>query len=91
MRISLTTNLIEFPSGAALQIEKDRMRTKPKGKDVSDELLTLARFYINMNNITDKAVLDTKAVADTALDFIEEVCTLIGYKESGEPSTPLTA
>lgn len=84
--------MIEFPSGAALQIEKDRMRTKPKGKGKGEALLGLAHSYIRLNNITDRSVLDTKPIADTAIDFIEVVCDLIGYKEAaGEPSTPATA
>lgn len=82
--------MIEFPSGAALQIEKDRMRKKgKKNEGVAHELLGLAYAYIRLNNITGEPVLGTSAVTHTAVDFVQEVCELVGYKEA--PDAPISA
>ncbi len=82
------SNLIEFPSGAALQIQKDKMKSaKPKPNDsIEYQLLKLVRFYIDMNRITGTEVIYSDAVANTALDFVKEVCDVVGFCKPKGPT-----
>src|ERR1700679_2135737 len=81
------SNLIEFPSGAALQVQKDRMKaTRPVNNSVEHQLVKLARFYIDMNKITGTEVIYSDVVANTALDFVKEVCDVVGFHQPKGPS-----
>ena len=82
------SSLIEFPSGTALQIQKDKIKSAKfkSGDSLEYKLLKLVRFYIDMNRITSTEVIYSDAVANTALDFVKEVCDVVGFCEPKLPS-----
>lgn len=77
--------VIEFPSGAALQIEKDKMKARPVNDSMESKLIKTARFYVAMNGITGPDKVYTDNVANTAIDFVKEVCEIVGYHKA-QPS-----
>lgn len=76
----MTDNVIEFPSGNALQIEKDRMKKKAKAAFSPEALEKLCRDYIQQQEITcSETIYQTDRVAETAMEFVESVCDMVGY------------
>lgn len=77
------TEPIEFPSGVDLLAAQARV-----GKHVKAEqaLMKLARFYVDMNHITGSAdiFVERGRVAQTSLEFVEQVCETIGYHKAGQ-------
>jgi hypothetical protein len=70
--------LIPFPTGPNLMAAKAKVS---KRVTEGHSLRKLARFYVDMNHITgpDDIFKEGGRVATTALEFVEQVCDVVGY------------
>ena len=79
--------IIEFPTGVDLVAAK---ATAGKRIDKEHALMRLARFYVDMNHLTgpsDIFVVNGR-VAQTSLEFVEQVCDTIGYHKGSQSTQP---
>jgi len=80
------SEVIAFPSGPDLVAARARA-VKRLTQDM--QLARLARSYVRMNHITSEKDIFVQGgrVAQTALEFVEQVCKTIGYHKPEQTST----